>query len=505
MSSAPRITVDMAREAALSQGVCIRPILRRVVDRQSGAEETVAIPCASRRESVCPPCAHKARVIRMQQCAEGWHRTEEIEPDPETTGENGTADEDGEEELGLLDDDAGTGEPAPLRRIRSTRRRDVVDLPRVPAEDRTIGQTFTAPDGQTYRPSMFLTVTLPSYGRVRDGVPIDPRRYDYRRAALDALHFPKLVDRLWQNLRRCAGFRVQYFATVEPQQRRAPHLHAAIRGAIPRRTLRQVINATYASVWWPPHEQPIYTERVPVWDGTDYLDPDTGTVLPTWAEALDDLDHDNAVPAHVLRFGSQLDMRGIIAPSEEANRAVRYLTKYLTKSIAYGCAEPEDQLSPAMEAHIDRLHQHVRRLPCSPTCANWLRYGIQPKDTRPGLVPGRCPRKAHDRDNLGVGGRRVLVSREWSGKTLTEHRADRAEVVREALLSAGVIAPDIERMAADVTMADGTPRFIWSDLNVDAETYIRVVLHSVAERARWREQYQQATGNVSATGPPAVP
>jgi len=44
---------------------------------------------------------------------------------------------------------------------------------------------------------MFLTLTLPSYGAARDGVPADPESYDYRRAALDALHFPKLVDRFW--------------------------------------------------------------------------------------------------------------------------------------------------------------------------------------------------------------------------------------------------------------------------------------------------------------------
>jgi hypothetical protein len=66
------------------------------------------------------------------------------------------------------------------------------------------------PDGKTYRPSMFVTLTLGSYGRVTaEGVPVDPERYDYRRAALDALHFPKLVDRFWQNLRRCAGYQVR--------------------------------------------------------------------------------------------------------------------------------------------------------------------------------------------------------------------------------------------------------------------------------------------------------
>jgi len=63
--------------------------------------------------------------------------------------------------------------------------------------------------------------------------------------------------------------------------------------------------------------------------------------------------------------------------------------------------------------------------------------------SRPFLIPGRCPSKAHDREHIGVGGRRVLVSREWSGQTLSEHRADRAAVVREALLSAGMVATEI--------------------------------------------------------------
>jgi hypothetical protein len=80
----------------------------------------------------------------------------------------------------------------------------------LPMEDRIIGRVFTAPGGKTYRPSMFLTLTLGSYGRVTsEGVPVDPESYDYRRAALDALHVPKLVDRFWQNLRRCAGYKVQ--------------------------------------------------------------------------------------------------------------------------------------------------------------------------------------------------------------------------------------------------------------------------------------------------------
>jgi Replication initiator protein, pSAM2 len=50
---------------------------------------------------------------------------------------------------------------------------------------------------------MFLTLTCPSYGRVReDGTPADSGSYDCARAARDAIHFPALFDRFMQNLRR---------------------------------------------------------------------------------------------------------------------------------------------------------------------------------------------------------------------------------------------------------------------------------------------------------------
>ena len=495
------ITAEMARELALAEQVCIRPILRRVLDRDTGIDQTVPIPCGSTREAVCPPCAHKARVLRMQQCAEGWHRTDEpMSAGGASTGlGNETDDDHGADDHGTRDAD---------RRVRSTRRRDdTADLPRVPVEDRTIGRVFVAPDGREYRPSMFLTLTLPSYGPVRDGAPIRPGSYDYRRAALDALHFPKLVDRFWQNLRRCAGYKVQYFATIEPQRRLAPHLHAAIRGAIPRGLLRQVIAASYVQVWWPAHDEPVYVRRLPVWDGYNYVDPDTGVILPTWDQAVDQLTaNPDAKPAHVMRFGTQTDMRGIIAPSPDADRAVRYLTKYLTKAI--GDTHGTEATANDLVRHGDRLHAELRWLPCAPTCANWLRFGIQPDHPGPGLVPGRCPAKTHDRDHLGLGGRRVLVSRQWSGKTLAGHRADRATVVREALLTAGILAPEIERLAADVTAADGLPRYVWTDAKPDPITYTRVLLASIAERHRWRAQYQaaktanQAVDSLSATDQP---
>ena len=77
--SAPVLDARIVRELALSQRVCIRPVMRRVLDRETGGEDQVAIACGSTLEVVCPPCAQKARVLRMQQCQEGWHRTEEPE------------------------------------------------------------------------------------------------------------------------------------------------------------------------------------------------------------------------------------------------------------------------------------------------------------------------------------------------------------------------------------------------------------------------------------------
>ena len=102
-------------------------------------------------------------------------------------------------------------------------------------------------------------------------------------------------------------------------------------------------------------------------------------------------------------------------------------------------------------------------------CANWLRYGIQPKNARPGLVPGCCKGKAHDSDHLGYAGRRVLVSRKWSGKTLADHRADRKEWLLSTL---GVSATDPARYAWEL-VAPGDP---------DHMDHARRLLHAVADR-----------------------
>ena len=447
MSASMQLSAEALRDTALAHGVCVRPILHEVFDRETGVRHLVPTPCGATIAQKCQPCADKARRLRMQQCREGWHLTTEPE-----RPENADRERDADNES---------------RRVRSTRRRqDTPDLPKLPVEDRTIGRTFTTPSGKTFRPSMFATFTMPSYGRVRsDGTPVDPTRYDYRRAALDAMHFPKLIDRLWQNLRRSVGFKVQYFAAVEPQRRLAPHLHAAVRGAIPRALFHDVVAATYHQVWWPACGPDQYTDELPIWvdepNRQGYTDPKIHELLPTWSQALDNAESgEDARPAHVLRFGTQMDLQGIIATDGDADQRVAYLTKYLSKGFADAYAD-DANATGRQQAHARRLHQEVRKLPCSPSCWNWLHYGVQPQDAKPGMTSASCPSKAHDSQHLGCGGRRVLVSRLWTGKTLKGHRADRAEVVRQVLLAAGIEKTEVDRLSAQVQRPDGSQRFEW--------------------------------------------
>src|SRR4051794_39873022 len=87
------LTAETVGQVAAEVGVCVRPVLRRVTDRQTGVVEQVTLPCGSTRESVCGPCAAKARRLRMQQCADGWH----LEDDPlegDQAGSDGGEDED---------------------------------------------------------------------------------------------------------------------------------------------------------------------------------------------------------------------------------------------------------------------------------------------------------------------------------------------------------------------------------------------------------------------------
>ena len=229
-----------------------------------------------------------------------------------------------------------------------------------------------------------------------------------------------------------------------------------------------------------PIDRVVYSEdhpqHWPIWAGEEvgYVDPSTGEALPTWGQALDRLDADeDAKPMHVLRWGAQTDIKGLLGGTEDSDRAVRYLCKYLTKAVAETYAPDPDQLDPddadqvakayRYEDHIDRLHDQVRVLPCSPSCANWLRYGIQPRTPAPGCTPGSAaPRRTSANASASA------AAAPWSPGTgparpspSTRPTAPPSSV--RSSQAAGIEAPDADRLAADVLHTDGKPRFVWED------------------------------------------
>jgi hypothetical protein len=521
------LSTEVTRALAEQHGVCIRPLAMRRIDTTTGRIKVVPVACGSTRQDQCGPCADKARRLRMVQCRQGWHlETEPVihraKPSEEHTELMATRadlvaayaqcrqDGDAERREQIADSVAELDEqlralgvrgrltppePPPKPVKRSTRRRqDTPNLPRRPIQQHTVGRMFAG----RYRPSTFLTLTLDSYGRVdAQGAALDPDHYDYRRAARDAIHFPALLDRFWQNTRRCVGWDVQYFGTVEPQKRAAPHFHAAIRGAIPRAELRQIAAATYHQVWWPAHDDLIYNaDRLPIWNPRTktFTDPDTGVPLQTWEKACEELTE----PAHVVHFGTQMHVKGILGGTEEAGRHIGYLTKYLTKSIGQA-AGLNEHATDQQRDHAARLHAELRVTPCSPRCSVWLLYGVQPKGARHSMTPGRCKGKAHQAEHLGIAGRRVLVSRKWSNKTLDDHRTERGEFVRQLLEQAGI------QPAHGVD--DGPYR--WerpAPTDPDVPPRPVLLLHAITERQRWKAEYTAAQlalgeppGNCSAT------
>jgi hypothetical protein len=550
------IAKDVAAELAKRFGVCVRPVWLRRTDTTTGQTELVSVPCGATQASKCEPCAEANRRLRMQQIREGWHLTEEpvTAPAPATEEQQGLVEfraslefaraaavvasewdqvAELDAEIDCVDEqmnlaglrgavlpggrkDGSEEEGQPARKRSTKRRQDAPDLPRLPVANRTVPHPHIGSDGREHRDSMFLTLTLDSYGPVhsayrrrggvrpcdcgqlhgehdpRLGTPVDPDTYDYRRAALDSIHFAKVIDRFWQNLRRAVGWKVQYAGSVEQQKRLAPHAHFAVRGTLARKLVKQVAAATYHQVWWPAHDQLLYEPDgdVPVWDEADrtFRDPTTGRALPTWDEALDVLDADeDAEPAHVVQLG-KVDPKGIRGGSQDAEKTVRYITKYIAKDIT-------DAVSPdsrAQEEHMARLAAELAVLPCSPTCPNWLLYGVQPKNAKPGRRPGRCKGKVHQRRTLGFTGRRVLVSRQWSNKTLSDHRADRKAWVR-ALLA--LSATDDEGQADSGDQVDDANRFVYEMASRDDPDVPPPHVHylrKIAERQQWRVQLDAA-------------
>jgi hypothetical protein len=102
------------------------------------------------------------------------------------------------------------------------------------------------------------------------------------------------------------------------------------------------------------------------------------------------------------------------------------------------------------------------------------------------LVPGRCKGKVHQRATLGFTGRRVLISRQWSGKTLADHRADNRAWVK-AITAGAVDGEDQDDTQPDPT--EGPKRY-WFALarpgDPDVAPVEHRILRAISTRIRWR-------------------
>ena len=276
---------DVVRDLAAEHGGCIRPVQLRRTDLHTGQVEQVLVPCGHTLAIGLPvvrgarqdpagramprgmapghgTCHHPRRGRRRAaDLGRAPGRPQQMHDQAQATAWTRTAAELDELAAELDEEITGSGvrghvlPKRPARRHRSTRRRqDTPDLPRRAVDPRTIGKTYTAPDGKTFRPSMFLTLTCDSYGKVTaDGTPAYPDRYDYQRAARDALHFAALFDRLIQNLRRLARLRPPVLrrhraaAAAGPARPRSDPRHRVPRRAAPgpRRHLPPGLVATH--------------------------------------------------------------------------------------------------------------------------------------------------------------------------------------------------------------------------------------------------------------------
>jgi hypothetical protein len=553
---------EVLKDLAEHGGVCTRPLAIKRIDRLTGQTvDVLEVPCGARIASKCKPCAERNRRLRQIQIREGWHLTEEPvvqveQPTAEVVAmlqlrgtflalrdncvraddwdqvrdlDQGIAEVDemlaGSRIRGTLPKPGAQRKP---RTVRSTRRRQSAPaLPRRRVESRTVGRIDHSKTGKQHRPSMLLTTTLPSYGAVHTGkrmrrgqlepcacgclhgeqdgqlgTPSDPDTYDYRDQALGLIFFPHVLDRFWQNYRRAVGWKVQYAGAVEMQRRLATHAHYAVRGTAPRALTKQVAAGTYHQVWWPRFDQLVYPiDRPPVWDEAEqsFVDPKTSEPLKTWDEATAEVANADG-PAYVATLGT-VDVRGIESGTEHAERAIRYATKYLTKDLA-------DQTlvrSDAQKDHAERLRHELRVLPCSERCANWLLYGVQPDRARPDLTPGACRGKVHQRQSLGYTGRRCLVSRNWSGKTLTDHRLDGREWFRA--VTAGLLDDNDEDQAATDKQPVEKHRYLYriarpGDRDVDPVE--ERILRSIHNRQRARLLLRIARDGPQATDVPAT-
>jgi hypothetical protein len=106
----------------------------------------------------------------------------------------------------------------------------------------------------------------------------------------------------------------------------------------------------------------------------------------------------------------------------------------------------------------------------------------------------------HQKTTLGIGGRRVLVSRDWSGKTLADHRADSHAWVK-ALLGITSDTPDGDQ-AEDQHEAANLVWEIARPGDPDMPPLEHRLLRGISQRIQQRAQLTAARQYASGDGDP---
>jgi hypothetical protein len=124
---------------------------------------------------------------------------------------------------------------------------------------------------------------------------------------------------------------------------------------------------------------------------------------------------------------------------------------------------------------------------------------VQPEGAKADLIPGNCRGKVHQRASLGYTGRRCLVSRNWSNKTLTDHRLDGQEWFRA--VTAGLLDDQ-------VPSENDKHRYIYELAPPDDRDVASLsdrIFRSIAARTRARLAIQAARDRERPQDVPATP
>ena len=245
-------------------------------------------------------------------------------------------------------------------------------------------------------------------------------------------------------------------------------------------------------VWWPSFDQPVYVDRCRCGTAATTVDPDTGEVLPTWEQALDQLDADpDAQP-------------GACAAVRRADRHAGHHRPVRRRGPGDPLPDevPDQRRSPTpTPTDDDRPTRPIcgTSTGCTPNCgACRARRGVRTGSATasnpptpalacdPGIVRSRpmtgptSASAAAASWSPGSGPARPWpntrpTARPWSAKPCS---------------TAGVVAPEVERMAATVTLPDGSAAVRLDRHQTRPDDLRPGDPAAVLERQRWRAQYE---------------